>query len=54
VGLDFLVVQKEIEVHFAGLILAACVFTLGIGAFVMNFIRFGLPKDESMTVDIYR
>lgn len=45
-GLDFLGVQKEIEVHFFGLILAASLFTLGIGAFVWNFIRFGLPQRE--------
>jgi nitric oxide reductase subunit B len=43
-GLDFLSVQKEIEIHFAGLALAACVFTLGVGAFIWNFIRFGMPK----------
>lgn len=43
VGLDFLTVQKEIEVHFLGLILAASLFTLGIGSFIYNFIKFGLP-----------
>ncbi|MBX7147664.1 cbb3-type cytochrome c oxidase subunit I [bacterium] len=42
-GLDFLTVQKEIEVHFLGLVLAAALFTLGIGAFVVNFIRYGKP-----------
>jgi len=46
IGLDFLTVQKEVEIHFFGLILAASVFTLGIGAFVWNFIRFGLPKAD--------
>ncbi len=45
-GLDFLTVQKEVEVHFFGLILAASLFTLGIGAFIWNFIRFGLPQRE--------
>lgn len=45
-GLDFLTVQKEIEVHFFGLVLAASLFTLGIIAFVWNFIRFGLPVGE--------
>lgn len=45
-GLDFLVVQKEIEVHFLGLILAASLFTLGIIAFIWNFIRFGKPVGE--------
>jgi nitric oxide reductase subunit B len=45
-GLDFVTVQKEIEVHFVGLILAACLFTLGIGAFIWNFIRHGAPVGE--------
>jgi len=45
-GLDFLTVQKEIEVHFFGLVLAASLFTLGIVAFIWNFIRFGLPHEE--------
>ncbi len=43
VGLDFLVVQKEISVHFLGLILAASLFTFGIIAFIVNFVRYGLP-----------
>ncbi len=43
VGMDFVTVQKEIEVHFFGLILAACLFTLGIGCFVFDFIRYGRP-----------
>jgi nitric oxide reductase subunit B len=47
-GLDFLQVQKEIEVHFFGLILAATLFSAGIIAFVWNFIRFGKPKGEIM------
>ena len=43
IGMDFLAVQKEIEVHFWGLILAALLFTSGIVAFIWNFIRYGLP-----------
>lgn len=46
VGLDFLLVQKEIEVHFLGLVMAATLFTFGIIAYVWNFIRFGLPVGE--------
>jgi nitric oxide reductase subunit B len=42
-GMDFITVQKEIEVHFVGLILAASLFTLGIGAFIVNFVRHGAP-----------
>jgi nitric oxide reductase subunit B len=45
-GLDFLLVQKEIEVHFLGLVLAASLFTLGIMAFIYNFIKFGGPVGE--------
>lgn len=45
-GMDFLTVQKEIEVHFLGLILAATLFTAGIIAFIWNFIRFGGPVGE--------
>ncbi len=45
-GLDFMMVQKEIEVHFFGLVLAAGLFTLGIGAFISNFIRYGLPVND--------
>lgn len=46
IGLDFLTVQKEIEVHFLGLVMAAALFTLGVIAFVWNFVRFGLPKEQ--------
>lgn len=43
-GMDFLTVQKEIEVHFWGLILAACLFAAGIGVFIFDFIRYGMPN----------
>ena len=45
-GMDFMTVQKEIQVHFLGLILAATLFTAGIIAFIWNFIRFGAPVGE--------
>lgn len=44
-GVDFLTVQKEVEVHFIGLILAASLFSIGIIAYIWNFIRFGKPID---------
>jgi nitric oxide reductase subunit B len=47
-GLDFLTVQKEIEVHFLGLILAGVLFTVGIGAFIWNFIKYGLPRNPKV------
>lgn len=46
VGMDFLAVQHEIEVHFLGLILAASLFTVGMIAFIWDFIRYGLPVGE--------
>jgi nitric oxide reductase subunit B len=45
IGMDFVTVQKEIEVHFYGLILAAMLFTSGIALFVWNFVSYGLPVD---------
>lgn len=53
IGLDFIVVQKEIEIHFLGMTLAACLFTLGIGLFIYNFIRSGLPTHESQVLREY-
>ncbi len=50
-GLDFLIVQKEIEMHFVGMLLAAALFTVGIGAFIWLFIRHGLPSAEARAVD---
>ena len=46
VGMEFMDVQHEIEVHFWGLILAASLFTMGIIAYLWNFIEHGLPKGE--------
>jgi nitric oxide reductase subunit B len=45
-GMDFLTVQKEVEPHFLGLVLAATLFTLGIGAFIWVFIKSGLPSKK--------
>ncbi len=48
-GMDFLAVQKEVEVHFLGLVLAATLFSVGSVAFIWNFIRFGRPVGELKT-----
>ena len=34
--------------HFVGMLLAASLFATGIILYIINFIRFGLPKDEAM------
>ena len=51
-GMDFLAVQKEIEMHFIGMLLAACLFLIGIALFVYNFIKFGRPNDEAVNSDV--
>lgn len=52
IGLDFLEVQSELEVHFFGMILAASLFTFGILLFIYSFIRSGLPtKDIRLSQD---
>lgn len=45
-GMDFLLVQKEIEVHFLGLVMAATLFSAGIFAFIWIFIKYGFPKGQ--------
>lgn len=50
-GIDFLEVQKEIEPHFLGLVLAAALFTLGIFLFILNFIRYGRPTLEALAIN---
>ena len=48
VGLDFMAVQHEIEVHFLVLIGAALLFTAGIVIFIYDFIKYGKPTDEAL------
>ena len=50
-GMDFLVVQKEIEMHFIGMLLAAGLFTIGITCFIITFFRHGKPTDEAIGND---
>ena len=45
-GMEFLDVQKELEVHFIALLLAASIFIVGILAYLWNFLRHGLPVAE--------
>lgn len=45
-GLDFLMVQKELHPHFFGLVLGASLFSLGIGLYVIQFFRYGFPATE--------
>jgi nitric oxide reductase subunit B len=47
-GMEFGLVQQEIEPHFLGLILAATVFTIGIILYIVDFIKYGQPNDEAI------
>lgn len=48
IGMDFIETQKELEMHFIGLILAAALFTVGIGFFIYVFLKHGRPTDEAL------
>ncbi len=47
-GLDFGDVQKEIEVHFGILVICATMFTTGIGCYIYEFIKHGIPNEEAL------
>lgn len=51
-GMDFMQVQNEIKVHFFVLVVLATMFTIGITYYVIQFIKYGLPNDEAMDVEI--
>jgi nitric oxide reductase subunit B len=48
VGLDFILVQREIEPHFLGLVLAATLFSTGIGIVIYYVLKHGRPSNEAM------
>lgn len=52
VGMDFLLVQEAIEVHFIGLVLAATLFTVGITLYIVDFIQSGLPRLEQVRPEV--
>ncbi|MCB9765202.1 MAG: cbb3-type cytochrome c oxidase subunit I [Alphaproteobacteria bacterium] len=47
VGMDFLAVQDAVAVHFFGLVLAALLFSLGVGMFIWHFSRYGVPGRDA-------
>lgn len=51
-GVEFLAVQKDLEVHFIGLILAASLFSAGIIAYIVDFIKYGLPVAVPSTDEV--
>ncbi len=51
VGMDFLDVQEAVSVHFLGLVLAASLFTIGIGLYIWNFLKYGVLANASVRTD---
>lgn len=45
---DFMLTQKEIQVHFVVLILCATMFTTGIVMYIIEFLKYGKPSDEGL------
>ncbi len=50
--MDFMQVQNEIKVHFVVLILMATLFAIGITYYIIQFIRYGVPNDEALEVEM--
>lgn len=48
VGIEFGLVQKEIQVHFFILVCCATLFTTGITLFMYEFIKYGRPSNEAL------
>ncbi len=46
--MDFMLVQKEIEVHFIVLIICATLFFVGIILYMIDFYKHGRPTDEAL------
>ncbi|MBL7785288.1 MAG: cbb3-type cytochrome c oxidase subunit I [Chitinophagales bacterium] len=51
VGLEFGVVQQEIEVHFVILLICATMFATGICLYLYEFIKYGTPNDEALQLN---
>ncbi|WP_445737979.1 cbb3-type cytochrome c oxidase subunit I [Mariniflexile sp.] len=46
--MEFMAVQKEIEIHFMVLIICAALFTTGIILYMVDFYKHGRPNDEAL------
>ena len=49
--MEFMEVQKETEIHFVVLLICATMFTVGIGLFIYDFIKYGRPTDEALETE---
>ncbi|MDP2087790.1 MAG: cbb3-type cytochrome c oxidase subunit I [Flavobacteriaceae bacterium] len=48
--MDFMLVQKEIGIHFVVLVICASIFATGIILYIVDFIKHGQPTDEALEI----
>ncbi|MBS4070173.1 MAG: cbb3-type cytochrome c oxidase subunit I [Algoriphagus sp.] len=48
-GMDFMIAQEEVKIHFVVMLLCATLFTVGIGLYIYEFIKYGRPTEEALT-----
>jgi len=46
--MDFMTVQKDIQIHFYVLLMLATLFILGITLYIIEFVKHGQPRDEAL------
>jgi nitric oxide reductase subunit B len=49
--MDFMLVQKEIAIHFVVLVLCATIFAVGIILYIIDFYKHGKPSDEALEIN---
>jgi nitric oxide reductase subunit B len=49
--IEFMEVQKMVEIHFYVLIICATLFTTGIILYMIDFIKHGRPTDEALQIE---
>ena len=49
--MDFMLVQKEIAIHFVVLVLCASIFATGIVLYIIDFYKHGRPSDEALEIN---
>lgn len=49
--MDFMLVQKEIAIHFVVLVLCATIFATGIILYIIDFYKHGKPSDEALEIN---
>ncbi|MEX2568750.1 MAG: cbb3-type cytochrome c oxidase subunit I [Cyclobacteriaceae bacterium] len=47
-GMDFMAAQEEVKIHFVVMLINATLFTVGIGIYIYEFIKYGKPSDEAL------